>query len=67
MGVGIVLAVAKAGAVVGLVGRTEATLNDTAARIEAAGGTAMVLPCDITARDQVDQAVAALREKHGPV
>jgi len=67
MGVGIALAVAKAGAVVGLVGRTEATLAETAAKIEAAGGKAMILPCDITARDQVDRTVAALQDKHGPV
>ena len=67
MGVGIALAVAKAGAVVGLVGRTEATLRETAAKIEAAGGQAMVLPCDITSREQVDRTVATLQEQHGPI
>jgi 2-hydroxycyclohexanecarboxyl-CoA dehydrogenase len=67
MGVGIALAVAKAGAVVGLVGRHEATLGEKAASIEAAGGRAMVLPCDITVRAEVDRAVAALQARHGPV
>ena len=67
MGVGIALAVAKAGAVVGLAGRREETLRETAAAIEAAGGRAMILPCDITVRAQVDGAVAALQARHGPV
>ena len=67
MGVGIAIAVAKAGAIVGLAGRNEATLEATAAKIAAAGGQSMVLACDITSREQVDRAVAALSARHGPV
>ena len=67
MGVGIALAVAKAGAAVALVGRTPATLDQTRVLIEAAGGRAIVAPCDITERAQVDAAVARTRAELGPV
>ena len=58
MGVGIALAVAKAGAAVTLVGRTAQTLESTRVLIEEAGGRALVTPCDITDRAQVNAAVA---------
>ena len=67
MGVGIALALAKAGAPVALFGRTPATLEETKARVEAAGGTAIAVPCDITDRAQVNAAVASVQARLGPV
>jgi len=67
MGVGIALAVAKAGAAVTLVGRTAQTLESTRVLIEEAGGRALVTPCDITDRAQVNAAVARAESELGPV
>lgn len=67
MGVGIALAVAKAGAAVALVGRTRANLEKTRGLIEDAGGKALVVPCDITERGQVDATVARVASELGPV
>jgi 2-hydroxycyclohexanecarboxyl-CoA dehydrogenase len=67
MGVGVALAVAKAGAAVALVGRKPDTLEQTRALIEAAGGRAIVTPCDITDRAQVDATVARAQVELGPV
>lgn len=67
MGVGIAQAVARAGAAVALVGRTPATLEGTRTLIESAGGTALVCPCDITDRAQVNAAVARAQAELGPV
>lgn len=47
IGEGIALALAKKGAVLGLVARREDMLLDLAARCEAAGGTARVFACDV--------------------
>jgi NAD(P)-dependent dehydrogenase (short-subunit alcohol dehydrogenase family) len=67
MGVGIALAVAKAGAAVALVGRTAETLERTRSQIEEVGGRAIVAPCDLTDREQVDAAVARTQAELGPV
>jgi len=67
MGIGVALAVAKAGAAVALVGRTREKLEQTAALIAEAGGRALVVPCDITDRAQVDAAVARTEQELGPV
>lgn len=67
MGVGIALAVAKAGAAVALVGRTAATLEQTRTLIEAAGGRAIVVLCDITDRAQVNATVARTQAELGPI
>ncbi|KKW91820.1 SDR family NAD(P)-dependent oxidoreductase [Sphingobium chungbukense] len=67
MGVGIALAVAKAGAAVALVGRTVETLERTRTQIEGAGGRAIVAPCDITDRGQVNATVARTQAQLGPV
>jgi len=66
MGVGIALAVAKAGAAVVLVGRTVETLERTRAQIEAAGGRAMVAPCDVTDRAQSTPPWRAPRRNSAP-
>ncbi|MFL6206625.1 MAG: SDR family NAD(P)-dependent oxidoreductase [Acidimicrobiales bacterium] len=39
--------------------------EEAAAKINAAGGTAMALPADVTDRPSIDAAVAALTEAHG--
>ncbi|VXC10392.1 Short-chain alcohol dehydrogenase like protein [Pseudomonas sp. 8AS] len=48
VGQGIALALAEAGARVALVGRTRASLEGTRAQIQARGGEALVVPCDVT-------------------
>jgi NAD(P)-dependent dehydrogenase (short-subunit alcohol dehydrogenase family) len=52
------LALAAEGAIVTVAGRTEATLKDTVARIEADGGTARHAICDVTSDAAVQAAVA---------
>ncbi|MEU1526495.1 SDR family oxidoreductase [Nocardia rhamnosiphila] len=65
IGRGIALALAKEGAQVALAGRTEKKCAAVVAEIEAAGGTAISLACDVTQRAEVDQAVAATVERFG--
>jgi 2-hydroxycyclohexanecarboxyl-CoA dehydrogenase len=65
VGRGIALALAKQGAAVGLAGRTVAKCAAVAAEIEAIGGTALPLACDVTVRADVDAAVAAVVAAHG--
>ena len=48
IGEGLALAMAKQGAVLGLVARREELLNDLKAKCESVGGTARVFPCDVT-------------------
>lgn len=67
MGVGTAVAVAKAGAAVALVGRTLETLEKTRCQVEAAGGKALIVRCDITDRAQVNAAVARTEAELGPV
>jgi NAD(P)-dependent dehydrogenase (short-subunit alcohol dehydrogenase family) len=52
------LALAAEGAIVTVAGRTEVTLADTVAQIEAAGGTARYAICDVTDEEAVKAAVA---------
>ena len=67
IGAGVALALAKAGMKVALFGRTLSALEDTARQVEAAGGTALALTCDITDRAAVNSAVACVGERLGPV
>ncbi len=64
VGRGIALALAKAGADVAVTGRTEAKLLDVCGEIEAAGGRAVPLTCDVSSLEQikatVEKAAAAL-------
>ncbi len=53
------------GAKVGLIGRRASALEDTAERIERAGGTCLVTPCDVSKEQQVADAVAAISEAFG--
>ena len=59
IGRSIAVALAAAGADVALVARTEAGLAGTAADITALGRKAVVIPADVTRKDEVDSAVAA--------
>ena len=60
IGRSIAVALAASGADVALVARTEAGLAGTAADITALGRKAVVIPTDVTRKDEVDAAVAAV-------
>ncbi|MBV8188767.1 MAG: SDR family oxidoreductase [Alphaproteobacteria bacterium] len=65
LGRAIATAFAHNGAQVGLVGRREAELRDTAAIIDGAGGVSIVLPCDL---DQPPSAIGlaqAIADRYG--
>ena len=65
LGRAIALAFAVHGAEVGLVGRREAALRDTADLIEAAGGTALMLPCDLDQPGSAQGLAKVYAERHG--
>lgn len=55
------------GARVILVARRAAALEASAAEVRAAGGEAVVLPCDVADRAAVERAAREVGERHGPV
>src|SRR5438477_734745 len=57
----------RRGAGVGLLARGVDDLNDAAAEIEAAGGTALVLPTDVADADAVEAAAEAVERRFGPI
>src|SRR5437763_3032135 len=57
----------RRGAGVGLLARGVDDLNDAAAEIEAAGGTALVLPTDVADADAVEAAAEAVEQRFGPI
>ena len=61
----ISMELAKCGAKVVLVGRTKEKLDVVYDKITAAGGTAMVFPCDVTDQNSVDALAEAVKEKFG--
>jgi len=66
------LALGRAGAVVALVARgmgpmPGGSLQETAERIEAAGGQALPLACDLTDPDSLEDAVRTVRDRHGRI
>jgi NAD(P)-dependent dehydrogenase (short-subunit alcohol dehydrogenase family) len=61
------LALAKEGAAVVLVGRNKEDVVNVAGEIEALGGRALPIECDVSQRDQVDRAVAAAFNAFGPI
>jgi 2-hydroxycyclohexanecarboxyl-CoA dehydrogenase len=65
VGRGIALALAKAGASVVVTGRTLTKCERTVSEIEAAGGRALALACDVSERDQVEQMVSVAVETFG--
>jgi short-subunit dehydrogenase len=66
-GIGRSLARRLAGDPLALVARRKALLDTLAAEIEAAGGHALALPCDVTDRAQVAAAVQAAEAHFGPI
>ncbi|MBX3029911.1 MAG: SDR family oxidoreductase [Chloroflexi bacterium] len=56
---------AREGARVALLSRREDALEEVAGRIRADGGTALVLPCDVSKEDQVQAAFARAEEAWG--
>ncbi len=61
------LRLAREGARVALVARREAELQSAAAEIEAAGGGALVLPCDVVDRGQVFAAAERALDRFGAI
>jgi short-subunit dehydrogenase len=66
-GIGRSLARRLAGDPLALLARRKALLDTLAAEIEAAGGRALALPCDVTDRAQVAAAVQAAEAHFGPI
>jgi 3-oxoacyl-[acyl-carrier protein] reductase len=67
IGKAIALRLAKDGRHVVLVARSEGPLNDLKAQIEAAGGAASVLACDISDAAGFAKAIEGVAEKHGRI
>ena len=61
------LQIGEAGGTVLLVARTEAKLIAVADAVEERGGTAHVLPCDLSDSQEVDRMAAEVLERHGHV
>ena len=67
IGEGIALALAKKGAILGLLARRENLLADLAARCESGGAVARILPCDVTDAVAVQNAAQTLRSEFGRI
>jgi Short-chain alcohol dehydrogenase of unknown specificity len=67
IGEALATAVAKQGAILGLLARREELLKDLAARCESAGGRTRVFACDVTDPDAVHAAANKLREEFGGI
>ena len=65
IGRGTALALAREGACVALAGRTVAKCEAVAAEIDAFGGSALALACDVTERSQIESALAATAGRFG--
>jgi NAD(P)-dependent dehydrogenase (short-subunit alcohol dehydrogenase family) len=58
---------AREGAAVALLARGRDGLEAAAKEVEAAGGTALVVPTDVADADQVERAASAVEEQLGPI
>lgn len=58
---------ARAGAAIGLLARSTAQLDETRARIEAAGGAALAMPADVTDADSLARAFDAVAARFGGI
>src|ERR1700730_17070968 len=67
IGRGIAVAYGEAGAKVVVASRTKSTVDRVSAEIEAAGGIALGVPCDVGQRDQVFYVVERAVEVFGSV
>src|SRR5215469_8869789 len=63
IGAAIAQELANMGATVVLSGRTEKTLGETASAIDAAGGKAEIIPCDVSDLGSVEDLAASVEEK----
>ncbi|CAA9483869.1 MAG: 3-oxoacyl-[acyl-carrier protein] reductase [uncultured Solirubrobacteraceae bacterium] len=61
------IAFARQGARVGLIARGEEGLEAAARDVEAAGGSALVLPCDVADADAVEAAAERVERELGPI
>jgi NAD(P)-dependent dehydrogenase (short-subunit alcohol dehydrogenase family) len=67
IGAAVAVVLAAEGANVGLIGRRAEKLAETAATIEAAGGTCLVLPTDVASEPAMESAVARIEDAWGPL
>lgn len=67
IGRGIALALAKEGVAIAVAGRTEAKLDKTVAKIEAIGGTAIPVRCDVSNAQDIEAAVARTAAELGGI
>ena len=67
IGEALAIALAKKGAVLGLVARREEMLNEIAAKCEAAGGTARVFACDVVDSTALQAAADKFRGEFGHI
>lgn len=58
---------AKAGAAVGITGRTQSHLDETLKIVEASGGRSIAFSADVTDKPAMEEVVACLEERFGPV
>lgn len=66
IGRSVAAALARHGATVVVVGRSEPTLRETAAEIQASGGTADWAVADMRNEDSVMKLAATVKQRHGP-
>ncbi|NMA17690.1 MAG: SDR family oxidoreductase [Clostridiaceae bacterium] len=67
LGRGVAIALAKEGAAVTVLGRTEKFISKTVSEINSMGCRAMGMQCDVTERENVDKVVAATVETFGDI
>ncbi|MEO7540050.1 MAG: SDR family NAD(P)-dependent oxidoreductase [Pyrinomonadaceae bacterium] len=67
IGEGLAVALAKKGAVLGLVARREELLAGLATRCEGSGGTGRIFPCDVTDADGLSAAAEKFRHEFGQI
>ncbi|GAE43561.1 5-keto-D-gluconate 5-reductase [Mesobacillus boroniphilus JCM 21738] len=67
IGRAIAIGFAEAGADVALLARTEEDLKETSSVIEKLGHKTLVLPTDVTNRDQVHKSISAVRTEWGKI
>lgn len=67
IGAAIAMRFARAGSKVALAARRKDKLQEMAERIEKAGGTALVVPTDVTRYDQVERMIKTTVELLGPI
>ncbi len=67
IGEALAVALAKKGAILGLLARREDLLNELASKCESHGGRARVFACDVTDEMAVEDAAQALRDEFGHI